>query len=83
MGIAKDILPKLFNKFTRAPNANEVNVMGSGLGLYVAGEMTKAHNGKIWAESEGAGLGSTFFIELPQNKEKEHEETINTFAQAI
>jgi signal transduction histidine kinase len=45
--------------------------------------MTKAHNGKIWAESEGAGLGSTFFIELPQNKEKEHEETINTFAQAI
>jgi len=35
------------------------------LGLYVAKEMVKAHNGKIWAESEGKGKGSTFIVELP------------------
>jgi signal transduction histidine kinase len=83
IGISKETLPKLFNKFTRANNANEVNVMGSGLGLYVAGEMAKAHHGRVWAVSEGQGLGSTFIIELPQNKEKEHEEGVNQFAQAI
>jgi len=36
-----------------------------GLGLYVAKEMVKAHNGKIWAESEGKGKGSMFIVELP------------------
>ncbi len=83
VGISKDTLPKLFNKFTRASDANEVNVMGSGLGLYVASEMTKAHHGKVWAESDGPGLGSTFIIELPQNKDKEHEESVNKFAESI
>ena len=38
---------------------------GSGLGLYVAKEIIKAHKGKIWAESEGEGKGSKFFVELP------------------
>lgn len=83
VGIPADALSKLFNKFTRAPNANEVNVMGSGLGLYVAAEMVRAHHGRVWAESVGVGHGSTFYIELPQNKEKEHEESLNKFAQAI
>lgn len=75
VGIAKEVIPKLFNKFTRAPNANEVNVMGSGLGLYVASEMVRVHRGRVWAESEGPGRGSIFFIELPQNKGKKHEYT--------
>lgn len=64
VGIDKATLPRLFEKFTRAENASEVNVIGTGLGLFVAKEMVKAHNGKVWAESAGKGLGSTFIVEL-------------------
>lgn len=64
VGIDKETLPRLFEKFTRAENASEVNVIGTGLGLFVAKEMVKAHNGKVWAESAGKGLGSTFIVEL-------------------
>ena len=64
IGISKETLPKLFQKFTRASDANKTNVMGTGLGLYVAKQMIEAHKGKVWAESPGEGKGSTFFIEL-------------------
>jgi signal transduction histidine kinase len=65
IGISATTLPKLFDKFVRADGANEVNVIGTGLGLFVAKEMVKAHEGgKIWAESEGLGKGSRFVVEL-------------------
>lgn len=65
IGISEDTLPKLFEKFTRAEGANDVNVIGTGLGLFVAKEMIRAHEGgRIWAESDGKGLGSTFVVEL-------------------
>ena len=64
VGIKPEVLPRLFEKFTRAPDASKTNIMGTGLGLYVAKKMIESHNGKIWAESEGAGKGSTFHIEL-------------------
>ncbi len=65
IGIAKEEIDKLFSKFKRARNAHNINIKGAGLGLYVANEMAKAHNGKILAESEGEGKGSSFIIELP------------------
>jgi len=68
IGIAPETLPKLFKKFQRAADANKTNVTGTGLGLYVAAEMIKAHNGKIWAESLGHGKGSTFYVELAAAK---------------
>ena len=65
IGINAETIPKLFEKFTRAAGANDVNVIGTGLGLYVAKEMIRAHDGaKIWAESDGKGKGSTFVVEL-------------------
>ena len=64
IGIKSDVMPLLFQKFTRAKDAGKTNIMGTGLGLYVAKEMVKAHGGKIWAESEGEGKGSTFIVEL-------------------
>lgn len=67
IGIPEKLLPKLFEKFIRAENAHEVNIRGTGLGLYVAKEIIKAHGGKIWAESEGEGKGSQFYIEMPED----------------
>ncbi len=64
VGIHPDVMPKLFAKFTRAPDASKTNILGTGLGLYVAKKMIEAHHGRIWAESPGSGKGSTFFIEL-------------------
>jgi signal transduction histidine kinase len=64
LGIAADALPRLFEKFSRAQNANQANVTGSGLGLYVAKQIVEAHKGRIWIESPGEGKGSTFTIEL-------------------
>jgi signal transduction histidine kinase len=64
VGISKDTLPKLFQKFTRAKDANEVNILGTGLGLYLARELIQAQGGSIWAESDGPEKGSTFIFEL-------------------
>jgi signal transduction histidine kinase len=65
VGIPKEEMPKLFKKFSRANGSAKVNVASNGLGLYLAAEFVKAHNGRIWAESAGAGNGSTFFVEVP------------------
>lgn len=65
IGIAPETLPKLFSKFERGPNAKRINSSGSGIGLYIASEVIKAHQGTIWAESEGEDKGSTFIVELP------------------
>ncbi len=54
----------LFSKFGRGEGAR-LNTTGSGLGLYLAKEIVKAHSGKIWVESEGENKGSTFYVELP------------------
>lgn len=55
---------KIFNKFSRAEGVSKVYTEGTGLGLYVAKEIVKKHEGRIWAESKGEGQGSTFFVEL-------------------
>lgn len=65
IGFNKETLPKLFAKFNRDKNANKVNIQGSGLGLYLAKEIVKAHHGTIWAQSPGEGKGSSFFVEFP------------------
>jgi signal transduction histidine kinase len=71
VGIAPDMIDKLFEKFIRADEANKQNTGGSGLGLYVAKEIVKKHGGKIWVESPGLGNGSTFHIEFFEKEESE------------
>lgn len=66
IGISKEVIPKLFSKFTRAKNANEANIRGTGLGLFIAKEIITAHHGRIWVESEGEGKGSQFYVELSE-----------------
>ncbi len=70
VGINKEDLKTLFNKFIRAKNIYGVNVEGSGLGLYIAREIVYSHNGRIWAESKGEGKGSEFIIEFPEYHKK-------------
>ena len=65
IGMSQETIAKLFNKFTRADNANSVNVSGTGLGLFVALKMAEQMGGNISAQSEGDGKGSTFTFELP------------------
>jgi signal transduction histidine kinase len=64
VGISKATLAILFQRFSRAKNANDSNILGTGLGLYIAKKMVEAHNGRIWAESEGEGKGAQFYVEL-------------------
>lgn len=63
-GITAETLPHLFQKFSRA-DAAKLNLLGTGLGLYLAGVFVAAHGGRIWAQSAGTNQGSTFFVELP------------------
>jgi signal transduction histidine kinase len=65
VGIDPKDMVKLFEKFSRAKDANKTNVIGTGLGLYIAKKMTEAQGGDIKIVSEGVGKGSTFTIELP------------------
>ena len=68
VGINPKTMPKLFKKFSRADNASDANIHGTGLGLFIAKEILTAHGGHMWAESEGEGKGSQFYIEIPEAK---------------
>jgi signal transduction histidine kinase len=72
-GLVKDDIGKLFKKFSRAGGAQEVHTEGTGLGLYIAKQIVVKHNGKIWAESQGANLGSTFAVSLKIENTKLNE----------
>ncbi len=65
VGMSATTKGEVFEKFVRAKNANDVNVTGTGLGLYVAKKMISDMKGQVIAESEGEGKGSTFTIEFP------------------
>jgi signal transduction histidine kinase len=64
VGISKETLAILFQRFSRAKKANDSNILGTGLGLYIAKKMVEANDGKVWAESEGEGKGAQFYVEL-------------------
>jgi signal transduction histidine kinase len=57
-------VPKLFIKFYRAENAVQSQTEGSGLGLYIAKSIVRAHGGEIHAESE-QNRGAIFTFTLP------------------
>ena len=64
LGIVADELPQLFERFYRV--ARTRGLEGSGLGLYVCQGIISGHGGRIWAHSDGPGLGSTFSFTLPR-----------------
>lgn len=64
MGIKREDLDKIFNRYYRVETNYTRNISGFGIGLYLSSEIIERHGGKVWAESE-SGVGSTFYFSLP------------------
>lgn len=65
IGIPADHLPHLFTRFYRVDKSRSRQAGGgSGIGLTIARHLVEAHGGRIWAESRGDGMGSSFTITL-------------------
>jgi signal transduction histidine kinase/DNA-binding response OmpR family regulator len=69
IGIAKEDLPKVFEKFRQVGDTLTDKPTGTGLGLPICREIVEYHGGKIWLDSE-LGKGSTFFFSLPVRDSK-------------
>jgi signal transduction histidine kinase len=64
IGIDPEILPKIFERFWQADGSSQGG-KGLGLGLAIARHIVEAHGGALRVSSDGAGKGTTFFVELP------------------
>jgi signal transduction histidine kinase len=62
-GIASEISPRLFSKFTTKSET------GTGLGLFISKSIVEAHGGKIWAQNNRDGKGATFSFSIPLTRE--------------
>jgi two-component system phosphate regulon sensor histidine kinase PhoR len=65
LGISKEDLPRIGEKFNRSTNKNAIGAGGTGIGLFLTTNLVKAHGGVMWPESEGRGKGSTFNFRVP------------------
>jgi two-component system, OmpR family, sensor histidine kinase VicK len=61
-GIDPEIFPRLFSKFTSKSH------VGTGLGLFISKKIIEAHGGRIWAQNNSSGKGSTFSFTLPMSQ---------------
>jgi two-component system, chemotaxis family, CheB/CheR fusion protein len=64
IGISKDDQLKIFERFYRSGEKDRLTFPGFGIGLFIASEIIKLHQGKIWVQSE-INIGSVFFFSLP------------------
>lgn len=86
IGISKEFLPAVFERFRQADSTPTRSYRGLGLGLSIVKHFVELHGGTVVAESNGLGKGSCFIVTLPQrslgfnaNGEKSHDETKRDF----
>jgi len=63
VGISPSERKRIFKRFYRVPGT--MRIKGTGLGLFIVRSVVARHGGKVFAESEGPGHGSTFTVHLP------------------
>jgi signal transduction histidine kinase len=66
IGLPPEAAERIFEPFSRATNAEERQISGMGLGLYICRNIVEQHHGRIWASSEGEGSGTTMLVWLPE-----------------
>jgi two-component system sensor histidine kinase VicK len=65
LGIEAEAIPRLFGEFYRVQTPDRQGISGTGLGLSICRKIILAHQGEIWAESDGPGQGTRFHFTLP------------------
>ena len=70
MGLSGIDRRRIFKMFQRGERAVQKAIPGTGLGLYIVRTAVRVFGGKIWAESPGPGLGTTFFVTVPLEENK-------------
>ncbi len=83
IGLAPNQLKRIFKRFYRVPARLALRVKGTGLGLFIVRSVIEKHGGKVFAESAGEGLGSTFTIQLPRVAGAAESTVINEVSEAV
>ena len=80
LGIPRDELKLIFNRYYRTKSVEKKRSEGLGLGLFISNQIVKFHQGKLWVESI-VGKGSTFFVSLPieRSGEKRTKKSFDNF----
>jgi two-component system, OmpR family, sensor histidine kinase SenX3 len=66
VGIPPEDVKRIFKRFYRVPHRSMAHVKGTGLGLFIVKAIAVKHGGKVSAESDGEGQGTTIVLELPR-----------------
>jgi two-component system sensor histidine kinase SenX3 len=69
VGIPPEDVKRVFKRFYRVTHRSLAHVKGTGLGLFIVKAIAQKHGGKVSAESEGEGEGTTIILELPRSLE--------------
>jgi len=77
MGIPKEHLTRVFERFHRVDNEDNRKIYGTGLGLFLVKHLVEeVHLGEIWVESE-VGVGSTFWLRMPSELDVDKAKQFN------
>ncbi|HKS29128.1 MAG TPA: PAS domain S-box protein [Pyrinomonadaceae bacterium] len=77
-GIPREFLPHVFERFRQADSSTTRQHGGLGLGLAIVRHLTELHGGSVFVESDGAGKGAIFSVDIPREKMTAEKELLDT-----